>query len=76
MRTITTQVPDELAQVLDRLAATDGRSKSWLVRNALTDYIARRQELDSLTREGVEAARRGDVVDHEEVVADLDEWGR
>ena len=75
MRTITTQVPDDVALTLDQPARTEGRSKSWLVRSALADFIAKRQEVDSLTLEGLEAARRGDVVAHDEVLKDLDEWG-
>ena len=75
MRTITTQIPDDVALTLDQLAKAEGRSKSWLVRSALADFIARKQEVDSLTVEGLEAARRGDVVAHDEVLKDLDEWG-
>ncbi len=75
MRTITTQIPDDVALTLDQLARAEGRSKSWLVRSALADFIARKQEVDSLTVEGLEAARRGDVVAHDEVLKDLDEWG-
>ena len=52
MRTITTQVPDDVALTLDRLARTEGRSKSWLARSALTDFIAKRQEADSLDLAG------------------------
>ena len=75
MRTITTQVSNDVARTLDQLAKTEGRSKSWLVRSALADFIARKQEVDSLTREGLEAVRRAEVIAHDEVLKDLDEWG-
>ena len=76
MRTVTTQLSDELARTLDKLSEAEGRSKSWLVRTALSDYIAHKRDLDRLTREGLDAARSGDLVTHEDVLSDLDEWGR
>ena len=75
MRTVTTQVPDDLARTLDHLSESEGRSKSWLIRAALTDYVARKQEIEQLTLEGIEAARRGDLIAHEDILSELDEWG-
>jgi len=75
MRTVTTQLPDDLARSLDHLAKSEGRSKSWLVRNALMDYIARKMEVEQLTLEGIEAARRGDLIAHQEILPEFDEWG-
>ena len=75
MRTVTTQLPDDLAQTLDKLAEAEGRSKSWLVRTALNDFIARKRELDQMTLEGLQAARSGDLIAHDEVLPDFDEWG-
>jgi predicted transcriptional regulator len=75
MRTVTTQLPDELARSLDHLSESEGRTRSWLVRSALTDYIARKQEIEQLTLEGIEAARRGELISHEEILPELDEWG-
>ena len=75
MRTVTTQLPDDLATDLDKLAKTDGRTRSWIIREALTDYLSQRREVERLTVEGIEAMRRGELVDHDQVSGELDEWG-
>jgi len=75
MRTVTTQLPDDLATYLDKLAKTDGRTRSWIIREALTDYLSQRREVERLTVEGIEAMRRGELVDHDQVSGELDEWG-
>jgi len=76
MRTITAQIPDQVAESLDDLAEQEGRSKSWLVREAILDYLAQQKEIQRLTMDGIESYRAGDVVDHEEVSGELDQWGK
>ena len=75
MRVVTAQIPDELADALDQLLQKEGRSKSWLIREALTEYLAHQRELERLTLEGLEAVREGRIVSHEEVGNELDKWG-
>ena len=75
MRVVTAQLPEDVAESLDRLAARVKRSKSHLIREAVADYLAKQEELDRLTLEGLEALRTGDVVDHSEIAAELDQWG-
>jgi hypothetical protein len=33
------------------------------------------KEIEQLTLEGIEAARRGDLIAHDEILPDFDEWG-
>jgi predicted transcriptional regulator len=75
MRTVTAQLPDQLAEGLDALAAAEGRSKAWLIRQAVVDFLAKQEDLERLTLEGMEAARAGDLVEHAEIVAELEQWG-
>lgn len=75
MRTVTTQIPEELADNLDKVAELEGRSKSWLIREAIADYLANQVEIQKLTMEGIEAYRAGEVVDHVKVSDELDQWG-
>ena len=75
MRTVTAQLPDEMADGLDAVAEAEGRSKAWLIRQAVADFLAKQQELERLTLEGLKAARAGDIVDHADVMAELDQWG-
>ena len=75
MRTVTAQIPDEMAQLLDEVAEKQGRTRSWLLREAMANYLARQKEVEEATREGLDAIRAGHVVSHEEILHDLDEWG-
>lgn len=75
MRTVTAQLPDRVAQGLDVLAEAEGRSKAWLIRQAVADFLAKHEDLERLTLEGLEAARSGDLVEHAEVVDELEQWG-
>ncbi len=40
-RVLTTHVPNELAQRVDGFAARMGRSRSWIIIQALTEWVAR-----------------------------------
>jgi len=72
---VTAQLPDQLAEGLDALAAAEGRSKAWLIRQAVVDFLAKQEDLERLTLEGMEAARAGDLVEHAEIAAELEQWG-
>ena len=67
--TITARIEGELSDRLSRLAAIQGRSKSWLVGEALKSYL----EVELAFIDAVEEGRRdfdqGRTVPHEEVVA-------
>jgi len=75
MRTVTAQLPDEMAEGLDAVAEAEGRSKAWLIRQAVADFLAKQHELERLTLEGLESARSGELVEHADVMAELDQWG-
>jgi predicted transcriptional regulator len=75
MRTVTAQLPDPIAEGLDALAAAKGHSTASLIRQAVADLLAKHQDLERLTIEGLEAARAGDLVEHAEVVDELEQWG-
>lgn len=67
--TLTARIDAELEAELDRLAAAKGRSKSWLVNEALHSYVANEQQFAAAVEEGRQAAREGRTVDHRTVVA-------
>jgi predicted transcriptional regulator len=76
MATLSAKLPDELAEAVHFLAQREGRAKSQLIREALEAYLAHQREIDQLTLEGLSAMRSGDVVEHDEIVNDLQQWGR
>lgn len=67
--TIAARVDAELDGQLERLAAATGRSKSWLISEALRSYVANEQQFLAAVEEGKNALRQGKTVDHETVVA-------
>ena len=67
-RVITARVPVQLAERVDQLAAHLGRSKDWIVKQALTAWIDQEEECDRLTRAAL-ADVAGRVIDHQAVQA-------
>ena len=67
--TIAARVDADLDSQVERLAAATGRSKSWLVNEALRSYIANEQQFLAAVEEGKQALRDGKTLDHETVVA-------
>ena len=69
MRTITAPLPIELAESVDRWAEKHGRTRSWLVREAVGQFLARENERDRLIREALDAVDAGQLISHEDMVA-------
>jgi RHH-type transcriptional regulator, rel operon repressor / antitoxin RelB len=66
---IAARVDADLDSQLERLAEATGRSKSWLVNEALRSYVANEQKFLAAVEEGKQALRDGQTVDHATVVA-------
>ena len=54
-----------------RLAAATGRSKSWHVNAALEAYVTAELEFVAAVEEGLAAAERGELIPHEDVIAEI-----
>jgi len=67
--TLTARVDAELEAELGRLATATGRTKSWLINEALRSYIANEQQFLAAVEEGKQALNEGRVIDHNTVVA-------
>ena len=67
--TIAARVDADLDGELERLAAATGRSKSWLISDALRSYVANEQQFLAAVEEGKQALRDGKTLDHKTVVA-------
>jgi predicted transcriptional regulator len=75
-KTISFRAVAETIEALDSLAATQDRSRSYLINEAITNYIELHAYQDALVRKGLEEMRRGRVVSHEKVVKRLKRSGR
>ena len=69
---------DDIEKPLDSLAKKLDRSKSYLINQAVREFIAR-QSVDDLrweeTLEAIESVNRGELIDESEVNAWLNSWG-
>lgn len=63
-RVVTAHIPAELAKQIDQLAARLDRPKGWIVKQALTSWVALEAKREQLTLEGLADVDAGRVVDH------------
>jgi predicted transcriptional regulator len=70
-KTISFRADAEKIDALDSLAAAQDRPRSYLINEAIANYIEMHAYQDALVRKGLEDMRRGRVVSHEEVVKRL-----
>lgn len=68
-RTVTAHLPEELATQVDDLAARLERSKNWIIRQALADWLAQEKERNRMTRQALADVDAGNVIDHQAVQA-------
>lgn len=66
-RVVTANIPEELAVQLDRVGARIDRSKSWIVREAVADWLAEEQRRFELTLDAMRSVDEGRTLSQEEV---------
>jgi len=75
-KTISFRADAEKIAALDSLAVAQDRPRSYLINEAITNYIQLHAYQDALVRKGLEDFRKGRVVSHAEVVTRLKRVGR
>jgi predicted transcriptional regulator len=75
-KTISFRAVAEEIEALDSLAATQERPRSYLINEAIANYIELHAYQDALVRKGLEEMRKGRVVSHEQVLKGLKRTGR
>lgn len=68
-RTITAPLPVDMAEKVDAWAEKNGRTRSWLVREAVGQFLAREAQRDVLIREALTAVDKGQLIPHEDMIA-------
>lgn len=68
-RSVTAHVPVHLAEKVDLMAERLGRSKDWIVKQALFAWINQEEERSLLTHEALVDVGTGRVIDHQAVQA-------
>jgi predicted transcriptional regulator len=70
-KTISFRAKSEKIEALDSLAAAQDRPRSYLINEAIANYIELHAYQDALVREGQNQVRQGHVTSHDEVVKRL-----
>ncbi len=72
------RMPDELLDRLERTAGQMRRSKGWVIKDAVEEYVAReelKQQRNKETLESWEDYKAGRVIDGDEMMTWLESWG-
>lgn len=68
-RVLTAHVPQPMADKVDQMAARLERSRGWIMKQALSAWIAHEEDRDRLTQEALADVDAGRVIDHQAVQA-------
>ena len=66
-RVVTAKLPERLVAQLDEIAARMERSKSWIIRQALGEWLAEERRRYELTLDALKSMDEGNVFTQEEV---------
>jgi len=67
--------PEKVAQ-LDSIAKAMDRDRSYLLNEAVETYLSEQQRFAEMVKEGLEASRKGELIDHDDVGRKIDSWVR
>ena len=68
-RTLTSHVPVPLADKIDHYAKQLERSKNWIVKQALSNWVLQEEERYKITLEALDDVDNGRVISHQDVKA-------
>jgi predicted transcriptional regulator len=74
-KVLAAHVPLPLADKVDQMASTRKRSRSWIMEQALSAWIAQEETRDRLTQEALANVDAGLLIDHLAVQAWADSLG-
>jgi predicted transcriptional regulator len=66
-RVVTANLPDDLVSRMDEIAARIDRTKSWIVRDAVSEWLAEEQRRYELTLEALKSVDEGRTFSQEEI---------
>lgn len=73
---VSVRLSEPVADRLENLSRATCRSKSFLAAQAIEEFLALQEWQVAAIQEGIEAADRGEVVSHDDAVAELKRWSR
>jgi predicted transcriptional regulator len=73
-RTISFRIAPEKVVELDLIAKAMDRDRSYLLNEAVETYLNEQKRFAAMVEEGLEASRKGELIDDEDVGAMIDSW--
>ncbi|EFK4582160.1 CopG family ribbon-helix-helix protein [Escherichia coli] len=68
-KVITAHVPLSMADKVDQMSTRLERSRGWVIKEALSAWLAQEEERNRLTLEALDDVTSGQVIDHQAVQA-------
>jgi predicted transcriptional regulator len=75
-KTITFRLPEEKLQALDSVADVQQRDRSFVINEAVTQYLSLYEYHRTLIEEGIRQDDAGDVVDHDTLMKKAAGWAQ
>ncbi len=75
-RVVTANLPIELVDRMDEIAERIDRTKSWIIRQAVSEWLAGEERRHELTLEALKSVDEGRTIPHEEVIERLEQRKR
>ncbi len=75
-RTISFRISPEKVAQLDLIAKAMDRDRSYLLNEAVESYLSEQRRFAAMVEEGLEASRKGELIDDEDVGQMIESWNR
>ena len=72
-RVVTANLPADLVRRMDEIAERIDRTKSWIIREAVSEWLAEEQRRHELTLEALRGIDEGRVHSHEDVLEKVEQ---
>jgi predicted transcriptional regulator len=76
LKSLTFRAPEEKVAKLDPFAALQQRDRSFIINEAVDQYLALQEYHLALIDEGIRAAEAGELIPHSEVVKMVASWSK
>jgi len=73
-RIISFRIAPEKVAELDKFAKTMDRDRSYLLNEAVEGYLSEQRRFVAMVEEGLEASRRGELIDDQDVGVMVESW--
>lgn len=69
---ITARIDEQTLALVDQVSKAHNRSRAWFAAKAIEEAVRKEAEFLAFIQEGTDAIERGDIVEHDVVMAELD----